>query len=184
MNKYDSTNDTLVHIGQVRGFINEVILELSARAIEHDASKLEEPEKTLFDAYTPMLALLTYGSDEYKRALSELRPALEHHYANNSHHPEHYKEAVCLVPCGWEGDRDEAKPLCPRCGGSVHFSRGGVDGMDLMDLAEMLCDWKAATLRHDDGDIMMSIEINTERFGLSPQLVHILRNTVENMRWN
>jgi len=34
-------------------------------------------------------------------------------------------------------------------------------------------------LRHNDGDIMKSIEINKERFGLSDQLAQILRNSVE-----
>ena len=47
----------------------------------------------------------------------------------------------------------------------------------------MLCDWKAATLRHDDGDIQKSLDINAERFKLSPQLKQILKNTVEEMKW-
>ena len=42
----------------------------------------------------------------------------------------------------------------------------------------MICDWYAACKRHADGDIRKSIEINTERFGLSPQLKAILLNTV------
>jgi hypothetical protein len=42
----------------------------------------------------------------------------------------------------------------------------------------MLCDWKAATLRHDDGDIRRSIEINQERFGYSDELKQILINTL------
>ncbi len=59
----------------------------------------------------------------------------------------------------------------------------GVDSMNLIDVIEMLCDWKAATTRHDDGDIGKSITINAERFGLSPQLVSILRNTAEALGW-
>lgn len=57
----------------------------------------------------------------------------------------------------------------------------GVDGMTLIDLLEMLCDWKAATQRHANGDIVKSIEINTARFNLSPQLASILRNTVQEL---
>ena len=34
----------------------------------------------------------------------------------------------------------------------------------------MLADWKAATERHADGDLLRSLRLNTERFGLSPQL--------------
>lgn len=56
--------------------------------------------------------------------------------------------------------------------------RDGVDGMDLVDLVEMLCDWKAATERHADGDIEKSILINKDRFGMSDQLVKIFQNTV------
>jgi len=35
-----------------------------------------------------------------------------------------------------------------------------LDSMNLFDVLEMLCDWMAVTKRHDDGDIMKSIEIN------------------------
>ena len=43
----------------------------------------------------------------------------------------------------------------------------------------MFCDWYAATMRHADGDIMKSIDINEERYGINPQLSQIFRNTVE-----
>ncbi|MBW4660947.1 MAG: hypothetical protein KME15_19910 [Drouetiella hepatica Uher 2000/2452] len=58
------------------------------------------------------------------------------------------------------------------------FFVDGVEGMNLIDLIEMVCDWKAATLRHNDGNIFKSIEYNANRFGLSPQLVKIISNTV------
>jgi hypothetical protein len=54
----------------------------------------------------------------------------------------------------------------------------GVDGMNLIDVLEMLCDWKAATLRTKNGDIRRSIEIQQERFGLSDQLVRLMENTI------
>lgn len=54
----------------------------------------------------------------------------------------------------------------------------GIDGMNLIDLVEMICDWLAATKRHADGDIGRSIEINQERFGYDDQLKRILLNTV------
>ena len=57
----------------------------------------------------------------------------------------------------------------------------GVDDMTLIDLLEMFCDWRAATERHGDGDIMQSIEKNEERFGLSPQLKQILVNTAKEL---
>jgi len=58
-----------------------------------------------------------------------------------------------------------------------HFTNG-VDEMDLLQIVEMLADWSAATERNKNGNIHKSIEINTDRFKLSPQLVNILENTV------
>jgi hypothetical protein len=54
----------------------------------------------------------------------------------------------------------------------------GIDGMNLLDLVEMICDWLAATKRHADGDIRRSVDINQERFGYDDQLKRILHNTV------
>jgi len=58
-----------------------------------------------------------------------------------------------------------------------HFENG-IDGMTLIDLLEMLCDWMAATKRHEDGDIWKSLEINAQRFDIGEQLLAILGNTV------
>jgi hypothetical protein len=148
---YDSTPDTETHIGRVRGLLDQVAENLDQRAYRHDASKLEEPEKSAFDRETPLLRDLTYGSDDYKAALKRLGVALEHHYAENSHHPEHYST--------------------------------GIRGMSLLDVVEMLIDWKAATERHADGDITSSIEKNQERFGYSDDLKAIFHNTVKEMGW-
>jgi hypothetical protein len=57
--------------------------------------------------------------------------------------------------------------------------KNGVDDMNLMDLVEMLCDWKAGSERHNDGNIRKSIEINAKRFNMSPQLVKIFENTAD-----
>lgn len=50
--------------------------------------------------------------------------------------------------------------------------------MNLIDLLEMFCDWKAASERHNDGNLRKSIEINATRFGMSPDLVSIFENTM------
>ncbi|MEL7039093.1 MAG: DUF5662 family protein [Cyanobacteria bacterium J06592_8] len=57
------------------------------------------------------------------------------------------------------------------------FERGVLD-MNLIDIIEMLCDWKASTERYFNGDIYQSIEHNAQRFQLTPELVKILQNTV------
>jgi hypothetical protein len=40
---------------------------------------------------------------------------------------------------------------------------------------------QAASERHNDGNILKSIEINADRFRLSPQLVRNLENTAKAM---
>lgn len=92
--KYDSKADTLLHIKRVAELLTNAATELIKRANVHDNSKLESPEKELFDEYTPKLKGSTYGSEEYKGFLKELKVALDHHYAFNSHHPEHYERGI------------------------------------------------------------------------------------------
>jgi hypothetical protein len=146
---YDSSKDTLEHIRTVSKYLNKIIIELLYRAQNHDSTKLTSQEKEIFDIYTPKLKNSTYGSEEYKTFLKEMKVALDHHYDLNRHHPEYYQE--------------------------------GIDEMDLIDLVEMLCDWKSATERHADGDIEKSILINKERFDISDQLIKILQNTVRRL---
>ncbi len=143
-NGFDSEAETRKHIARVSYLLMSAIAELSLRAANHDASKLSEAEKPYFDAETPKLRSLKFGTDEYAESLARLKPALDHHYAKNSHHPQHYEN--------------------------------GIEGMDLFDLLEMLCDWKAAGERDNGGNIFRSIEINAERFGIAPQLVAIFIN--------
>ena len=51
--------------------------------------------------------------------------------------------------------------------------------MNLIDLLEMIGDWKAASERHADGDVCKSLLINKERFDYSDELYYILKNTVD-----
>lgn len=91
---YDSTQDTQDHIRVVQALIYRFCDALERRAHEHDRSKLDAPEKAIFDKYTPLLADTMYGSDTYKKYLAEMQEALAHHYAVNSHHPEHYADGI------------------------------------------------------------------------------------------
>lgn len=145
----DSTKETEEHIHQVQDLIFKVRQNLLLRSHAHDASKLLSPEKEIFDEFTPKLKTSTYGSDEYKGLLKGMKVGLDHHYANNRHHPEYHKE--------------------------------GIMGMTLLDIIEMLCDWKAATLRHADGNLYNSIEINQKRFGYTDELKQIFINTAKEL---
>lgn len=143
----DTLNETRKHIDKVRHLLHEVIVRLLARGEAHDASKLSESELPLFTKFTPKLKMTKYNSEEYKEYLKELKPALDHHYANNRHHPEHFPD--------------------------------GISGMNLLDLIEMICDWKASTLRQNNGNILTSIEQNSARFNIDAQLTQIFINTVK-----
>jgi hypothetical protein len=91
---FDSRPDTYEHIGVVRRLLGHVVKELLDRADGHDASKLVDPEREMFNEYTPKLKHSTYGSDEYKGFLAGMGDALQHHYANNRHHPEHHEDGI------------------------------------------------------------------------------------------
>lgn len=91
---YDSKADTLLHIKRVAELLTQASIELINRANVHDNSKLESPEKEMFDELTPKLKDCTYGSEEYKGYLKELKVALDNHYSKNSHHPEHYENGI------------------------------------------------------------------------------------------
>lgn len=91
---YDSTKDTQDHIDNVRGFLNLAATELVKRGIRHDKSKLESPEKEHFDRETPLLAGMTFGTEEYHESCKRLKPALDHHYKNNRHHPQYYENGI------------------------------------------------------------------------------------------
>lgn len=91
---YDSRPDTWAHIHEVQSQMEQVVNDLSHRALVHDQSKLVEPELSIFDVFTPRLKTTTYMSPEYKRDMEEMRVALDHHYAVNSHHPQHYPDGI------------------------------------------------------------------------------------------
>ena len=152
----NTENETRKHIMDVAKYLNLFSIELLKRVCVHDKSKLEEPEKSVFDKYTEKLSGLTYGSEEYKKCLDEMKPALQHHYANNKHHPEF-------------NDIN---------GFSFQTLNDPIRSMDLFDIVEMLCDWMSAVKRHDNGNIYKSIEINEKRFGINEQISALFRNTV------
>lgn len=59
------------------------------------------------------------------------------------------------------------------------YWKDGINDMSLIDILEMLIDWKASSERHNNGNIRKSIEINADRFGISPQLTKLLENTAK-----
>lgn len=139
--------ETQKHIERVRHYIRFVTDRLTLRGVKHDAIKLESPEIELFAKHTKHLSNTVYNSEEYKMHLAALKPALDHHYANSRHHPEHFPK--------------------------------GINDMNLVDILEMICDWKASSERQKDGNLLKSIEMNASRFGYDDQVKQIFINTAK-----
>lgn len=155
MTEYDSTQDTMEHINKVQVRIAEVQANLDQRAAVHDRSKLAEPEKAGYDILVGALAGNQYGTDAFKAAMQAANtdPRVK---AAIQHHYDvsaHHPE---------------------------HFENG-IDGMSLLDVLELLCDWKGASERY--GPSLLALAHNKERFGISDQLYAILENTVKELGW-
>lgn len=143
---------TVKHIERVQHLLADICAAFRARAFAHDKSKFEDIELiplARMQALIEAEGQAPYGSAEYKRRTALLGPMIEHHHANNSHHPEHYK--------------------------------AGIAGMDLLDLIEMVCDWKAASER--GGDDAVGLTYSITKFGIGPQLASILKNTFDRQGW-
>jgi len=144
--EYDCTQDVLLHVSRVRALLAQVGYQIFNRSIDHDASKLRYPEKEVFDAWTPALKKLEFGSDDYNFALEQMGVGLQHHYAANRHHPEHFTN--------------------------------GIDGMNLIDLLEMVCDWIAAAYDKPNG---VNLGYLANRFKIDLQLHSIIANTLKEL---
>ncbi len=60
----------------------------------------------------------------------------------------------------------------------------GVNGMTLIDLIEMLADWKAAERRAANKQTLEdTFSKACEKYGIKPQLAHILQNTLLSLGW-
>lgn len=89
-----SQEDTLRHATKVLQYATTLVNELLSSATIHDDSKLHTPELETFAIYGPKLKHLTYNSAEYKANLAAMNKALDHHYKNNRHHPEHFEDGI------------------------------------------------------------------------------------------
>lgn len=102
---------------------NELVQDLSMRedllrrAEIHDDSKFSEEEMGPFERETPLLKELVYGTPEYQESLGRLKPALDHHYAVNDHHPQYHKKGVSgmntaqkiEMACDWDASVSRQK---------------------------------------------------------------------------
>lgn len=117
MNIDESNKATEEHIRKVRIRMAEVVDNLLLRAALHDASKLIEPEASGYALLTTRLENIVYGSNEYRTALQEAREVIAHHYAQNTHHPEHWPAGITDMSlldilemfCDWKAAGERTK---------------------------------------------------------------------------
>lgn len=90
--KHDS--ETLKHVNEVRKNLWTLIHELDVRSQVHDASKFQEPERSIYAEALPNLAKTEYGTPAYAELMTQSKPAIDHHWAHNRHHPEHWPNGI------------------------------------------------------------------------------------------
>lgn len=150
----DFVTDLVDHKARVAGYLQQIANDLFRRAFVHDNSKFSPEEFEAYEEAFPGLQKYAYGTEEFRAELRKIKPAIQHHYQVNDHHPEYFEFEV-------EGIR-------------------GIPQMNLIQLIEMLCDWLAASER-SQRPFVQGFEMNKERFGIDDQLFEVLRNTVERL---
>lgn len=85
---------TSVHKWWVFVYLLKFCYALIKRGIVHDLSKYSAEEEPYFRAQVSKLKGTTFGSPEYQALLDSIRPALDHHYSVNSHHPQFYNNGI------------------------------------------------------------------------------------------
>lgn len=128
----DSRPSTYEHVADVQALLLGISAELARRAMVHDASKLQSTERAAWDVMRPAVDAAEHDSPEYHALLAEMQPTLDHHFARNSHHPEHHAAGILGMDmldliemvCDWiAASRRDGKALVPyiRGGASRRF---------------------------------------------------------------
>jgi hypothetical protein len=109
-------------------------------------------------------------SPEEKPLFDELTPMLKATEYGSPEYHDHIKQLGVALKHHYANNRHHCE----------HFPNG-IDGMNLIDLCEMICDWKASTARQQNGNILKSIDLNADKLKHSVQLANILTNTAKEM---
>ena len=169
---YNAADAIRRHQEHVKKLMHAVVMDLHVRAQVHDDSKFSPEEYPHIQAIGELVqreGKVDFGTPEYEARKKLLGPMLEHHYANNDHHPEHFMDGAERDIRRWrKGDGVELIDVT------------GVAGMTLMALVEMFCDWSAAASdRNPDG--ALDIGVGCKKYEMPPMLEEIFRNTAAAM---
>lgn len=135
------------HKNKVKKIMHNIANDINNRAEKHDNSKLLPPEISEFSKREDFLETFSYNSKEYIESLEILKEALEHHYKDNDHHPEHFPNGIngmdlsCLVEMisDWYASSQNTKD------GDVYKSIEV--GKERFGLSEQLCDILKNTIK-------------------------------------
>ncbi len=84
----------LIHRSRVRFFLDIFVKDLLHRASIHDESKLREPEFSELSGNFQRLHESSVADPSYEAGKLAVAKALQHHYAVNRHHPEHFERGI------------------------------------------------------------------------------------------
>lgn len=147
--KFINWTETTKHKFWVMLYLLKACYALIKRGVVHDLSKYSALEAPYFERALPGLRDSEYGTEEYRALLASLRPALEHHYKANSHHPEHYPNGfgdmspldLVEMLCDWRAATRRHATGDIRRSVEVNAQRFGYDdgvkGALLRDIAEI-----------------------------------------------
>ena len=77
------------HISRVQKWISQFSAILYGRGLNHDKSKLCEPEFSMWKKMDQE-PRYPYGTKEYQEKINRYQGVFKHHYLHNKHHPEHW----------------------------------------------------------------------------------------------
>jgi len=143
--------DLLMHRIEVAENLNEIQGELNRRGIVHDKSKFLPKEHDAFVQTRPDFKKANYGTPEYQKCVDAIKPAIDHHYANNRHHTAYHKD--------------------------------GFAEMNLIDVLEMLADWKAANRRSPDLSFKDSLPRCYKKYDIPDNMQKHIENTLSGLGW-
>ena len=158
MADYDSINEYLKHKAHIKEVMEDIMIPLiMSRAENHDKSKTEEPEKSCYDKYIPMLAQTKYGTTEYYEVKQKmLDEGLRHHFSVNRHHPEFHNNDISNMNL-----IDLVEMFCDHYAASLESSTGYEAGE------------KMNSDRYGYNGIMYKILMNTYRDIIKPYENHM-----------
>lgn len=111
-----------------------------------------------------------FNEDEFFGFVQINRVAREHKYGSDE-----YRASLNAV---------EPNPIKLHYSRNSHhpeYHKNGVSDMSLIDIIEMVIDWKAASLTYGQSSLEESLEVSIKRFRLNPEQVYLVRLIVREL---